>query len=190
MSSPSRVKKRCGSTTICTSASPAGPSAGAGAPLPRRRSDLPVLDARGNGHVERSALGQGDRLHPAVDGVEKGNVQFVVQVGAGRAPHLLPLLLAAAAQKLGENVVPLGEVGVALRALVRVCPRRRRIRDSSAPAAAPSRRPRRRSRPRRSGGACPGSDRRSLAAETSLNRSSACLSPGLRSGCSFLASCR
>ena len=36
MSSPSRVKWRCGRTAICTSASPGGPSPGLGAPLARR----------------------------------------------------------------------------------------------------------------------------------------------------------
>ncbi len=58
MSSPSRVKKRCGSTTICTSASPAGPSPGARRALAAQAQDLAVLDARRDGHIERSALGQ------------------------------------------------------------------------------------------------------------------------------------
>src|SRR5271165_5207561 len=43
-----------------------------------------------------------------------------MQVRARRAPRLLPRLLAAAAQELGEDVVALGKVGVAFGALVRV----------------------------------------------------------------------
>ena len=96
------------------------PLAGRGRALALEAQRLAVLDAGRDRHVQRAALGQGDGANRPVDGVEKRHVQFVMQVGAGGAAHLLPLLLAAAPQELGEDVVALGEIGVALGAFVRM----------------------------------------------------------------------
>ena len=62
---------------------------------------------------------QGDRPRRAVHRVEEGNPQLVMEVRARRAPRLL----AGPAQKIGEDVVALGEVGVAAGAFVRVAGR-------------------------------------------------------------------
>ena len=151
MSSPSRVKKSCGSTPTVTSASPAGPPPMPSPPLPRRRIVWPSARPARDLHVEHLPVRQGDPPGRAPRRLEEAHLQRVVPV---RAAHLHAL-----AARAPPAAGPLRRRGRRRRPTCRrsprsrggcgrspPAPRRTRGRTCAPAAPAPRRRSRRRSK--------------------------------------------
>ena len=104
MSLPSRVNMGCGATRTSISASPLGPCAGPGIPLPLESDRLPVIDSGGDGDVDRCPAVQGQSSGPALGSFQKGDLHGVAPVAASRADACTAALPARAEQRRNDVV--------------------------------------------------------------------------------------